>query len=140
MPTTIITSGNSVTQWRDKSGYSNNAITQSPTGPIWKPWNNDIQNTSITFDGNNYMQINKNFMSTFNGRNWWYKMFQRGQDEANKDTVISILRTYLDLNDPDVEKVIESLRSEMTREEFAQEVMCRPISKDTLFSDVENKS
>ena len=64
---TIITSGNAVTQWRDKSGYSNNAITQSPTGPIWKPWNNDIQNTSITFDGNNYMQINKNFMSTING-------------------------------------------------------------------------
>lgn len=66
-PTTIITSGNAVTQWRDKSGYSNNAITQSPTAPIWKPWNNDIQNTSITFDGNNYMQINKNFMSTING-------------------------------------------------------------------------
>jgi hypothetical protein len=66
-PNTIITSGNAVTQWRDKSGYSNNAITQSPTGPIWKPWNNDIQNTSITFDGNNYMQINKNFMSTLNG-------------------------------------------------------------------------
>lgn len=66
-PATIITSGNAVTQWRDKSGYSNNAITQSPTGPIWKPWNNDIQNTSITFDGNNYMQINKNFMSTING-------------------------------------------------------------------------
>ena len=66
-PATIITSGNAVTQWRDKSGYSNNAITQSPTAPIWKPWNNDIQNTSITFDGNNYMQINKNFMSTING-------------------------------------------------------------------------
>lgn len=76
--------------------------------------------------------------STFNGRNWWYKLYQRGQDEENKETVVSLLRTYLDLNDPEVEKVVMSLKSEMTKEEFAQEVMCRPISKDTLFLDVED--
>ena len=64
---TILRNGNYVTQWNDKSGYSNNAITQSPSGPIWNPWNNSIQNTSITFDGTSYMQINKNFMSTLNG-------------------------------------------------------------------------
>ena len=64
---TIVRSGNYVTQWNDKSGYSNNAITQSPSGPLWNPWNNDIQNTSISFDGTSYMQINKNFMSTLNG-------------------------------------------------------------------------
>lgn len=64
---TIITNGNQVAIWNDKSGYSNNAVTQSPTGPIWNPWNNSIQNTSITFNGNNYMQITKNFMSTLNG-------------------------------------------------------------------------
>lgn len=77
------------------------------------------------------------FTSTFNGRNWFYKMFQRGQDKANKKNVISLLRTYQDLNDPDVDKVIEGLRSEMTNEEFLQEVMCRPVSKDTLFVGVE---
>ena len=63
----IVRSGNFVTQWTDKSGYSNNAITQSPSGPLWKPWNNDIQNTSISFNGSNYMQIPNNFMSTING-------------------------------------------------------------------------
>jgi len=75
--------------------------------------------------------------STFNGRNWFYKMFQRGQDDANEKNVISLLRTYQDLDDPDVNAVIEGLRSEMPKEAFAQEVLCRPISKDTLFIDVE---
>ena len=77
-------------------------------------------------------------MSTFNGRNWFYKLFQKGQDVANKDTVVSLLRTYKDLNDPEVDKVIAGLRMEMANEEFLQEVMCRPISKDTLFINVED--
>lgn len=61
------TADNFVTAWNDKSGYCNHALTNSPTGPIWKPWNNAIQNTSINFDGTSYMQIRNNFMSTLNG-------------------------------------------------------------------------
>jgi len=76
--------------------------------------------------------------STFNGRNWFYKLFNNGQKEENSKYVVSLLRTYLDLNDENVNKVIEVLRKEMTKEEFAQEVMCRPITKDTLFVDVES--
>jgi hypothetical protein len=65
---TIISSGNNiVTTWIDKSGKLNNAITQSPIGPTWIPWNNTLQDTSIKFNGNNYMQITNNFMSTLNG-------------------------------------------------------------------------
>ena len=75
--------------------------------------------------------------STFNGRNWFYKLFKDGEKAENKDHVVSLLRTYQDLNDKDVEKVIEVLKTQMTKEEFAQEVMCRPITKDTLFIDVE---
>jgi hypothetical protein len=78
------------------------------------------------------------FGSTFNGRNWFYKLYKRGLDDANKKEVISLLRTYEDLNDEDVTKVVNALRETMTKEEFAQEVLCRPITKDTLFVDVES--
>lgn len=65
---TIITSGNNiVSSWNDKSGYGNNAISQTQTGPLWQKWNNNTQDQSIKFDGSNYMQINTNFMSTLNG-------------------------------------------------------------------------
>ena len=66
-PSTIITSGNNVLAWNDKSGKLNNAITQSPSPPTFIRWNNNLQDTSIKFNGNNYMQITNNFMSTLNG-------------------------------------------------------------------------
>lgn len=64
---TIIANGKNVVQWNDKSGKSNNAITQSPAQPLYNPWTNTAQTTSISFNGNNYMQIPSNFMSTING-------------------------------------------------------------------------
>jgi hypothetical protein len=78
------------------------------------------------------------FGSTFNGRNWFYKLYKRGLDPQNKKEVVSLLRTYEDLDDEDVTKVVDALRETMTKEEFAQEVLCRPITKDTLFVDVES--
>lgn len=75
--------------------------------------------------------------STFNGRNWFYKLFNDGQKKENSDYVVSLLRTYLDLHDKNIEPTIKAFREQMTKEEFAQEVMCRPITKDTLFIDVE---
>lgn len=75
--------------------------------------------------------------STFNGRNWFYKLFKTGQNPKNKEGVISLKKTYLDLHDKEVDKVIDGLRRSMTKEAFEQEVMCNPIVKNGLFTNVE---
>ena len=75
--------------------------------------------------------------STFNGRNWFYKLYKSGLKKGNKEGVISLKRTYLDLNDQEVNKVIDGLRQTMTKDAFEQEVMCNPVVKDGLFTNVE---
>lgn len=75
--------------------------------------------------------------STFNGKNWYWDWFVRGRDPENFEQVKSIKRTYLDLNDGDVEKTVLGIKKSMTKAQFDQEFLCKPVSADALFSDIE---
>jgi hypothetical protein len=76
--------------------------------------------------------------STFNGRNWYWDWYNNGLKEDNKGQVESIRRTYLDLDDRDVERTVEAIRKGMTKAQFDQEFLCRPVSSSALFSNVED--
>ena len=76
--------------------------------------------------------------STFNGKNWYWDWYQRGLKEENFKQIKSIKRTYLDLNDGDVENTVLGIRKSMTKAQFDQEYLCRPVSSDALFSDIED--
>lgn len=76
--------------------------------------------------------------STFNGPNWFYEWYKDGQVKENQEQIKSIKRTYLDLNDPDVERTVLGIRKSMTKAQFDQEFLCRPVSANALFSNVED--
>lgn len=75
--------------------------------------------------------------STFNGKNWYWDWFVRGKDPENYEQVKSIKRTYLDLDDAAVEKTVLGIKKSMTKAQFDQEFLCKPVSADALFSDIE---
>ena len=78
--------------------------------------------------------------STPNGRNWFYDWFNKGQrsnKEFDESKLVSIRRTYEDLNDPDVDKIIDVFRDIMTSDQFNREVMAQFITDDTLFNNVD---
>ena len=76
--------------------------------------------------------------STFNGPNWFYEWYKDGQIEENWEQIKSIKKTYLDLNDPDVERTVLGIKKSMTKAQFDQEFLCRPVSANALFSNVED--
>ena len=76
--------------------------------------------------------------STFNGPNWFFDWYKDGQIESNWEQVKSVKKTYLDLNDPAVEKTVAGIRKSMTKAQFDQEFLCRPVSANALFSNVED--
>ena len=79
--------------------------------------------------------------STPNGRNWFYDWCLRGKEDHNEfdaQKLVSLTRTYEDLNDPEVNKIIDVFRDIMTRDQFNREVMAMFITDDTLFSNVDN--
>ena len=76
--------------------------------------------------------------STFNGPNWFYEWYKEGQQEENFEQIKSIKKTYLDLNDPSVEKTVLGIKKSMTKAQFDQEFLCRPVSANALFSNVED--
>ena len=76
--------------------------------------------------------------STFNGPNWFYDWYKEGQIEENWDQIKSIKKTYLDLNDPAVEKTVLGIKKSMTKAQFDQEFLCRPVSANALFSNIED--
>jgi len=76
--------------------------------------------------------------STFNGRNWYWNWYNDGKKEENWGSVKSILRTFLDLDDPEVYQTVMMLKKTMTEAQFAQEFLCRPVSASALFSNIEN--
>ena len=75
--------------------------------------------------------------STFNGPNWFFEWYKEGQLEENWEQVKSIKRTYLDLNDEGVAKTVLGIKKSMTKAQFDQEFLCKPVSADALFSNVE---
>lgn len=75
--------------------------------------------------------------STFNGPNWFYEWYKDGQVESNWEQVRSIKRTYLDLKDSKVSKTVLGIKKSMTRSQFDQEFLCKPVSSSTLFSNIE---
>jgi len=76
--------------------------------------------------------------STFNGPNWFFEWYKEGQLEENWEQIKSVKRTYLDLKDPDVEKTVLGIKKSMTKAQFDQEFLCRPVSGNALFSNVED--
>jgi hypothetical protein len=76
--------------------------------------------------------------STFNGKNWYWEWYQRGLVKDNVKDIISVRKTYLDLNDPDVERTVLGIKKNMTKAQFDQEFLCRPVSADALFSNIED--
>jgi hypothetical protein len=76
--------------------------------------------------------------STFNGPNWFYDWFKEGQQEENWEQIKSIKRTYLDLNDADVAKTVLGIKKSMTKAQFDQEFLCKPVNASALFSNVED--
>jgi hypothetical protein len=76
--------------------------------------------------------------STFNGPNWFYEWYKDGQIEGNWQQIKSIKRTYLDLNDDNVAKTVLGIKKSMTKAQFDQEFLCRPVSANALFSNVED--
>jgi phage FluMu gp28-like protein len=76
--------------------------------------------------------------STFNGKNWYWDWYQRGILQENKEEIISIKRTYLDLDDEGVNKTVLGIKKSMTKAQFEQEFLCRPVSADALFSNIED--
>ncbi len=76
--------------------------------------------------------------STFNGPNWFYDWFKEGQQEENWEQIKSIKRTYLDLNDDKVAKTVLGIKKSMTKAQFDQEFLCKPVSANALFSNVED--
>jgi hypothetical protein len=76
--------------------------------------------------------------STFNGPNWFYDWYKEGQIEENWEQIKSIKRTYLDLNDDKVAKTVLGIKKSMTKAQFDQEFLCRPVSANALFSNVED--
>jgi len=76
--------------------------------------------------------------STFNGKNWFWDWYQRGIVEENSQEIIAIKRTYLDLDDDNVNKTVLGIKKSMTKAQFDQEFLCRPVSADALFSDIED--
>ena len=75
--------------------------------------------------------------STFNGPNWFYDWYREGQMESSWDQIKSIKRTYLDLKDPSVDKTVLGIKKSMTRGQFDQEFLCKPVSANALFSNIE---
>lgn len=76
--------------------------------------------------------------STFNGPNWFYEWYKQGQIEDNWEQIKSIKRTYLDLKDDAVSKTVLGIKKSMTKAQFDQEFLCRPVSANALFSNVED--
>lgn len=76
--------------------------------------------------------------STFNGPNWFYEWYKEGQVEENWEQIKSIKKTYLDLNDENVSKTVLGIKKSMTKAQFDQEFLCRPVSANALFSNVED--
>jgi len=75
--------------------------------------------------------------STFNGPNWFFDWYKDGQVSGNWEQIKSIKRTYLDLDDEDVAKTVLGIKKSMTKAQFDQEFLCRPVSGNALFSNVE---
>lgn len=75
--------------------------------------------------------------STFNGKNWYWDWYKRGLEEENRDSIRSIKRTYMDLDDAQVTKVVEANRKNMTKVQFSQEYLCEPVASHALFSGID---
>ena len=59
-------------------------------------------------------------------------------EESNWGQIKSIKRTYLDLNDEGVDKTVLGIKQSMTKSQFDQEFLCKPVSGDALFHNIED--
>jgi|GEM_PF-1833200 len=76
--------------------------------------------------------------STSNHVAWFRKLKKEGFDKANEKDVITLQRTYKDLNDPMVTSFVEgTLRKRLTKDQFDQEVLNKDVNSEALFHNVE---
>ncbi len=75
--------------------------------------------------------------STFNGPNWFFDWYKDGQLQENWKQMKSIKRTYLDLKDPAVSETVLGIKKSMTKAQFDQEFLCKPVSSNALFSNID---
>lgn len=75
--------------------------------------------------------------STFNGKNWYWDWFNKGQRKENWSSIKSIKRTYIDLKDEKVTETVSKIKATMSSVQFAQEYLCEPTSSTTVFSGVD---
>lgn len=76
------------------------------------------------------------FLSTFNGRNWYWDLYLEGQKEERSHYVKSLLRTFIDLDDPKVTKTCLLAKEGMSLARYNQEYLCMPVSADSVFSNI----
>jgi phage FluMu gp28-like protein len=74
--------------------------------------------------------------TTFNGKNWAWKKYQDGQKKKNKDFIVSYKATYHDLHDEEVTKFCEMVRGNVTKANFDQEYLCKPIAAGAIFTNI----
>jgi len=85
--------------------------------------------------------------STPNGKNWFYKLYQRGlptHKQYNPNQIISLRADYRDLSgEKDYEfilKTINALRQSMTVASFNREVLAEFVSDQSLFKGVSERT
>lgn len=76
------------------------------------------------------------FMSTFNGRNWYWDSYLQGRDETQSHYIKSLMKTFVDLDDPEVTKTCLLAKQGMSLARFNQEYLCMPVSADSVFSNI----
>tara|TARA_R110002020_G_scaffold281522_1_gene497165 strand:- start:1267 stop:3576 length:2310 start_codon:yes stop_codon:yes gene_type:complete len=74
--------------------------------------------------------------TTFNGKNWAYKKFKEGQKSKNKEFIVSHMATYKSLKNNDVTEFCEMMRKNMTKANFDQEYLCKPIAAGAIFMNI----
>jgi 6-pyruvoyl-tetrahydropterin synthase len=76
--------------------------------------------------------------STSNHVEWFRMLKKEGLDPKNEKNVITLQRTYKDLNDPMVTDFVENtLKKRLTKDQFDQEVLNKDVNSEALFTNVE---
>ena len=85
-----------------------------------------------------HLQTGGRFMwgTTFNGKNWGWKKYQDGQKSKNKDFIVSHMATYKDLKNPRITEFCKMMQKNMTKDNFDQEYLCKPIAAGAIFMNI----
>ena len=78
------------------------------------------------------------FASTYKGKNWFFKNSVKAMAGELGNGTRGLKRTYLDLDDRDVEHFVHSvMKPKMSLARFNQEFLCKPVDAGALFSNID---